>query len=56
MSSGAASAGAAMLSQPSGFHFASSRFTNWLRALSVERLTEYGSVTSFVTMEFVAYE
>ncbi len=31
-------------------------FTNWLRRLFIERLTEYGSVTSFVTIEFVAYE
>jgi len=35
-----------------GLRSASLRFTNWLRALSVARLTEYGSVTSFVTMEF----
>ena len=46
----------ARASQPAGLRSASARFTNWLRTLSVARLTEYGSVTSFVTNEFVAYE
>ena len=49
MSSGASSGGNSPSPQPSGFRSASSRLTIWLRPLLVERLTEYGSVTRFVS-------
>ena len=54
LSSGAATAGFCRVSQPAGLRSASSRLTNWLRTLSVARLTEYGSVTSLSTMAFEA--
>jgi hypothetical protein len=56
MSSGASMAGLTIVSHPAGLRSASSRLTNWLRTLSVARLTEYGSVTSLVTSASTAGE
>ena len=50
MSVGASSFGMRWSSQPAGFSCGLSRFAMKLRALFAERLSEYGSVTVFVTI------
>ena len=49
MSSGASKAGFTSRDHPSGMSAVSRRSTIWLRVLFIDRLTEYGSVTTLST-------